>query len=168
MELKEAMLTRRSIRKFTQEPVPQEAVDELLRAGMAGPSAVNKQPWEFYVIRSAEAMAKLRAVAPSMNMNSSLVIIVAGNQERSLTRKDNDFWIQDCSAAIENILLTAVDLGLGACWCGLYPVADRVSQVRQVLGVEDSIVPLGLIHLGYPAQSQPARTQYDESKVHCL
>lgn len=168
MEVMEAILARRSIRKFTQEPVPQEAVEVLLQAAMAGPSAMNRQPWEFYVVRNPEVQQAIRDASPYGKMNSTLMIVAAGNRDRAITSKDNDFWIQDCSAAIENILLAAVELGLGACWCGLYPAEHRSEKIREILGAGENIVPLGLIQLGYPDQTQPARTQYDEAKVHII
>lgn len=168
MEVKEAILSRRSVRKFTPEPVPDEMVHELLRSAMAAPSACNRQPWEFFVVRNPQAQEALRGATPYTKMNSSLILVVAGNSERFLTKKPGDYWIQDCSAAIENILLTAVDLGLGACWCGLYPAELRVEKVRKILGQPENVIPLSLIQLGWPAQTPEPRTQYNESFVHVI
>jgi len=97
-----------------------------------------------------------------------VMIIVAGNRKRALPAQLNDFWIQDCSAAMENILLGAVDLGLGACWEGLYPMKRACGKVSALLGLEDHIVPLGMIALGHPDETQPPRDQYDEKRVHDL
>lgn len=168
MELREVILKRRSIRKFTEEIIPEELVQELLTAAMAAPSACNKQPWEFYVIRDEKTRKKLRGVSLFTRMNATLMIVVAGNRKRAVSKKENDFWIQDCAAATENILLTATDLGLGACWCGLYPMEGPVEKTRSILSLPEEIIPMALIQLGYPDQAPAARTQYDEKKVHII
>lgn len=166
MNTQEAILARRSIRKFTDAPISDEIIRTLLDSAMAAPSACNKRPWEFYVIKNADLREQLRHVSRFSNMNSSLMIIVAGNEKRGIYRKPNDFWIQDCSAAIENILLTATELGIGTCWCGLSPMVTPVKTVRKLLALEEHIVPLGLIQLGYPAEEREPRTQYDPKRVH--
>lgn len=166
MNTQEAILARRSCRKFTTDVISDDIIRTLLDSAMAAPSACNKRPWEFYVIKNPEILEQLRHVSRYSNMNSSLIIIVAGNDKRSLNHKDNDFWIQDCSAATENILLTATELGIGSCWCGLYPLVTPVKSIRKLLGLEEHIIPLALIHLGYPAESSEPRTQYDEKRVH--
>lgn len=168
MELREVILKRRSIRKFTEEIIPEELVQKLLTAAMAAPSACNKQPWEFYVIRDEKIRKKMREVSLFTRMNATLMIVVAGNRKRALSRRENDFWIQDCAAATENILLTATDLGLGACWCGLYPMEGPVEKTKAVLSLPEEMIPMALIQLGYPAQAPEARTQYDEKKVHMI
>lgn len=168
MELREVILKRRSIRKFTEEIIPEELVQTLLTAAMAAPSACNKQPWEFYVIRDEKIREKMREVSLFTRMNATLMIVVAGNRKRALSKRENDFWIQDCAAATENILLTATDLGLGACWCGLYPMEGPVEKTKAVLSLPEEMIPMALIQLGYPAQAPEARTQYDEKKVHMI
>ena len=97
--------------------------------------------------------------------NSSLIIIVAGDDKRSLGHRVNDFWIQDASAAVENMLLTATDLGIGSCWCGLFPMVTPVKRVRRILNLEEHIIPMAMVHLGYPAEDNPPRTQYDEKRI---
>lgn len=166
MNTQEAILARRSIRKFTSEPIPDDIIQQLLESAMAAPSACNKRPWEFYVIRNPELVEQLHHVSRYSNMNSTLIIIVAGNDKRSLNHKDNDFWIQDCAAATENILLTVTELGLGACWCGLYPMVTPTKSVRKLLGLEEHIIPMAMIQVGYPAESSEPRTQYDAKRVH--
>ena len=140
----------------------------MLEAAMAAPSACNKKPWEFYVIESSEKLGLVKTVSRFARYDAPLAIVVCGNKEKALSDKDNDFWIQDCSAAIENILLTAVSLGLGSVWCGLYPMENPVSKMRNVLEVGENIVPLGLIYIGYPDVVVEGRTQYDENCVHYL
>lgn len=168
MELKDAMMKRRSIRRFTDEKVSLEQLDLLLHFGMSGPSACNARPWEFFVVTREEKLAALRTVHPFSRHVSPAVIVVAGNMSRALGVQMRDFWIEDCSAAIENILLGAVGLGLGACWEGLYPMKNAVSEVRKILEAGDNIVPLGMIAIGYPAEEQPPRDQYDAQCVHFL
>lgn len=162
----DTILQRRSIRTFTDALISDDIIDKLLKSAMAAPSACNKRPWEFYVIKNADVREQLKQVSKYSNMNSSLNIIVAGNDKRSLSKKDNDFWIQDCSAAVENILLTATELGIGSCWCGLYPTVTPTKRVRKILNLEEHIIPMALIHLGYSEQTPEPRTQYDEKRVH--
>ena len=161
-------MARRSVRAFTDAPVSDESVRVLLECAMAAPSACNKRPWEFYVVRDAELRERLRHVSRYSDMASALNIIVAGNDKRSLNHKINDFWIQDCSAATENLLLAATELGLGACWCGLFPMETPVKRVREILTLPEHIIPMALLHIGSPAQEPPPRTQYDEKRVHIL
>ena len=168
MNTYETILKRRSIRKFKEGTIKDEDIKMLLDAAMAAPSARNMQPWEFYVVSNQEKMQEIRDFAPNFNFNSNLMIIVCGNTSRSLTKNNNDFWIQDCSAAIQNILLTATSLGLGTVWCGLYPVIERSNKIKELLKVSDEIIPLGLIHVGIPNEEKEPRTQYNENYVHFI
>lgn len=168
MDTYEAILKRRSVRSFNDKKIEDEIIDKLLKSAMAGPSACNKRPWEFYVIKNGELLVELRKVSRFSNMNSTLIIIVAGNEKRFLNHKENDFWIQDCSSAGENILLCATELGIGSCWCGLFPMVTPVKRVRELLHLDESIIPLALIHLGYSDVVTEPRTQYDEKHVHTI
>ena len=133
MELSEALLKRRSVRKFTAEPVSEENVLELLHAAMSGPSACNKTPWEFFVVTKPEALEKLRKAARYSKIEAPLAIVVCGNLSKALPSQLSPFWIQDCSAATENILLCATDLGLGSVWCGIHPMKTAEKKVREAL-----------------------------------
>ena len=166
MDVQEAVLKRRSIREFNDAPIGDGMISDLLESAMAAPSACNKRPWEFYVVKNKALQEQLRHVSRYSNMNSSLIIIVAGNERRSLAHRVNDFWIQDCSAAIENMLLSATSLGIASCWCGLFPMATPVRKVKAILGLEDHIIPMALIHLGFSDAVAAPRTQYDEKRVH--
>ena len=169
MELKEALLKRRSVRKFTDEPVSEEMIQQLLHAAMSGPSACNMRPWEFYVVRDPETLAALRGCIHFGKMKSKLAIVVCGNLRHALPMQASEFWIQDCSAATENILLQATDLGLGAVWCGVHPQKRPVNAVRKALGIDDEKqIPLNIIHIGHPAEQPAARDQYDPKKVHFI
>ena len=166
MKLKEALLKRRSCRKYKDRLVSDELIKELMIAAMSGPSACNKKPWEFYIVKSEEKLNQLRKAGRAFDYNSPLHIVVCGNKDKGLTNKVEDFWIQDCSSAIENILLMATSLGLGTCWCGVFPVDERMEEVKRILNLPDNIVPLGLIHVGYPDCELEERTQYDEENIH--
>lgn len=166
MELEEVLQKRRSVRKFTQEAVPEELIDKLLHAAMSGPSACNRQPWEFWVVTEPETLEKLRKASRFTNYEAKLAIIVAGNLSRALPMQLSEYWIQDCSAATENILLRATDLGLGGVWCGIHPQKRPVERVRELLGMTEKQIPLNIIFLGFPAESPEPRDQYQEKNVH--
>ena len=168
MELKEALLKRRSIRKFEEREVPMELIDELLHAAMSGPSACNKQPWEFYVVTSPEKLANLKGASRFMGYNAPLAIVVCGNLSRALPLKFSEYWIQDCSAATENILLRVTDLGLGAVWCGIHPQKGAENRVREMLDIPKTQIPLNLIFIGHPAEEPESRDQYEEKRVHYI
>lgn len=168
MEVKEALLKRRSVRKFTDETVSKEDINELMHAAMSGPSACNKTPWEFYIISNEDALKEMQGTAHYSNIKAPLAIVVAGNLEKSLSGKYASFWIQDCSAATENILLRAVDLGLGAVWCGIHPQKKATKKVSKALDLPKHIIPLNIIYIGHPAESPESRDQYDDSKVHVI
>lgn len=168
MELKEVLLKRRSVRKFTDQPVPQEYIEELLHAAMSGPSACNKRPWAFYVVTNEEKMEELRACSHFAKMQAKLSIVVCGDLSRTLPQQMAAYWIQDCSAATENILLRATDLGLGAVWCGIHPQERAEKLVAQALNLPGNMIPLNIIHLGFPAEEPEARDQFEEECVHYI
>ncbi len=168
MEVREAIFKRRSVRKFQDKEVPNEIINSLLEDAMAAPSACNKKPWEFYVVKNKELQDSLKKKIMYCNYNSPLIIVVCGNKNNALTEEDNDFWIQDASAAIQNILLSCLSFGLGSCWCGLHPIKRRSDRVKNILNLKDNIIPLGLLHIGYPLEEVSGRTQYEENKVHYI
>ena len=166
MELKDVLLKRRSIRKFTEAPVSEEMIEELLHAAMSGPSACNKKPWEFYVITNETVLEELKSSSKFTKFDAKLAIVVCGNLSRALPMQLADYWIQDCSAATENILLRATDLGLGAVWCGIHPQKRAEKKVREILGLSDKLIPLNVIFMGHPAEEPEARDQYEEKRGH--
>lgn len=166
MELKEALLKRRSVRKFTDQAVPEAYIDEMMHAAMSGPSACNRRPWEFYAVTNEEVLEKLRGATHFTKMHSPLAVVVCGSLKRALPLKMAEYWIQDCSAATENILLSATSLGLGAVWCGVYPQKGGEKKVREILGLSEKQVPLNIIFIGYPAENPEPRDQYEEKLVH--
>jgi nitroreductase len=162
-EFVQTIFARRSIRKYTGEPVGEEDVKTLLEAAMAAPSASNRKPWQFVVVTERQTLDALAEAHPhgKMLFEATLCISVCGD----LTEMER-YWVQDCSASTENLLLTATALGLGAVWLGVYPKEDRVAAVRGILSLPQTITPLNLVSIGHPAEEKEARTQYDGARVH--
>ncbi len=157
---------RRSIRKYTDQPVEPEKLDLLLQAAMAAPSAMNCKPWEFVVVTDPEKLAGFRKRLIFGDRNAPAAIVVCGNPRLSANPTARLFWQQDCSAATENILIAAAGLGLGTVWVGVHPVSEFVRVVRDVAGIPKHVTPLNLVYVGYPAEEKPARTQYDTGRIH--
>lgn len=165
MDAIEAILTRRSIRKYTQDPVSEETIEKLLEAAMAAPSAGNQQPWHFIVIRDREILDEIPKLHPYAQMvkEAPVAIVVCGD-ERSVKYKI--YWPQDCAAATQNLLLAAHAQCLGAVWCGVYPNEERVSPLRELLHIPEYIFPFSLVAIGYPGEEKPSANRYDTSRAH--
>lgn len=161
-DLIDTIFSRRSIRKYTDEPVSEDDIKTLLEAAMAAPSASNNQPWHFVVVTERATLDALAEAHPygKMLAQATLCIVVCGDPAIS------DCFQQDCSAAIENLLLAATALGLGAVWLGAYPREERVALARRILSIPENIVPVNLISIGHPAEEKEPRTQYSEERVH--
>ena len=168
MDVIEALQKRRSIRKYKKDKVSQENIDILMHGAMSGPSAVNKTPWEFYVVTNEEVLNKLRKASKFTNIVAPLAIVVCGNKSRFLPFGLDSYWIQDCSSATENILLAATELGLGSLWCGIYPQNDAVKKVKEILDLSDKYIPLNIIYIGYSDEEKEARDQYKEKYIHII
>ena len=149
------IMTRTSIREYTNEPVSKTDIETMLRAGMAAPTAVNRQPWHFVAVTDKAKLAELAGRRGGMVKQAGVAIVVCGNIDKALQGPAQAFWIQDCSAATQNILLAANALGLGAVWTGCYPMDERVAEVSKVLKLPETIIPLCVIAIGHPAE-QPA------------
>ena len=163
----ETIMTRTSVRSFTDRAVSADTIEMLLRAGMAAPTAVNLQPWHFVVVNERAKLDELAGTGRQSKMvqESTLAIVVCGNLEKALEGPGQAFWIQDCSAATENILLAAHALGLGAVWTGCHPIEERVAFVSQVLGLPESIVPLSVIVMGYPNEQPEPKDKWKPENV---
>lgn len=161
------LFARRSVRAYRQQDVPDDMVRDLLQAAMAAPSAVAKDPWVFLVVRDREMLTKIAAGLPNGGMlcDAALGIVVCGDLDRAHDRQLS-YLLQDCSAAIENLLLATTALGLGACWLGVHPREDRIQHVRRLLNIPEPVLPVAAIAIGWPAESPPARTRYREDAVH--
>ena len=165
MDAIEAILSRRSIRRFTSQPVSETAIRRLLEAAMSAPSAGNEQPWHFVVITDRKTLDEIPRFHPFAEMlkEASVAILVCGDLR---LEKYRDHWVQDCSAATQNILLAAHAEGLGAVWVGIYPTQDRVTRVRKLLDLPGHVVPLCVVPLGHPAEQFPRTERYAASRVH--
>lgn len=161
----EAILSRRSIRKYTSEPVPEETIHELLEAAMSAPSAGNEQPWHFVIIDERAILDKIPEFHPysSMLKSASVAILVCGDET---LERFKGYWVKDCAAATENMLIAIQDKGLGGVWLGVYPDMDRVESFRNLLGLPKHIIPFSLVALGYPAEEKPPANRFNENRIH--
>ncbi len=165
MDVLNAIHTRRSVRRFTDTEVTQPQVDRLLRAAMAAPSAMNEQPWRFVVIRDADMRAKLSEISPYAGPVARASVAIAVLAHPTST-KAPDRWTMDCSAATQNILLSAHASGLGTCWIGVFPEAEREAAVVELLGVADDMRVLCLVAVGVPDGAGADVTRYNPDFVH--
>lgn len=163
----ECIMTRTSIRQYADRPVEKEKIEAMLRAGMAAPTAVNAQPWHFVVINDKGKLAELSAANPRAKMleTAPLAIVVCGDMKKTLEGKGREFWIQDCSAATENILLAAHAQGLGAVWTAVYPMEERMQPVSAALKLPETLVPLCTIVIGYPAENPAPKDKWKPENV---
>ena len=163
MDALEMLFTRRSIRSYTSEPVSDEDLTTILEAGMNAPSANNRQPWHFVVVDDGEKLDAIMKAHPYTRMlaEAPMAIVVCGD-----TGVSESFWVQDCSAATENILLAARALGLGTVWCGVYPREARVDAIRDLFDVPETMVPLNVIALGHPDEEKGRVDRYKASRIH--
>jgi nitroreductase len=159
----EPVFARRSIRQYTDQPVTAEEIQILLEAGMAAPSASNRRPWHMVTVTDRRALAALAEAHPHGKMTAHAAVAIAVCGDPAISPR---FWIQDCAAATENILIAATALGLGAVWLGCHPNEDQEQAVRSVLRIPDEIGVLSLIAIGRPAEEKPPRTQYDPARDH--
>lgn len=164
----ENIMTRSSVRSYTAEAVSDSTVNTLLRAAMAAPTAMDKRPWHFVVVSDTARLSAIATAMPNAKMAASapLAIVVCGN----MSKADSDpvgqqYWIQDCSAATENLLLAAHALDLGAVWCGVTPIAERVADTRRIVNLPDSLVPLGIVVIGHPEGTPRVKDKWNPNDV---
>jgi nitroreductase len=157
---------RRSIRNYIDKEVENDKIILLLKTAMAAPTAANRQPWEFIVVTDKEKLNELRSTLRQGQYNAPSAIVVCGNMELAFSNKDKEIWTQDCSAAIENMILAAVELGLGSVWIGLYPTLSKCKSVCKVLNIPDHVIPMSVVYFGYPAEQKEPRTQYNEKRIY--
>lgn len=162
------IMTRASVRSYTGRDVSAQTVDTLLRAAMAAPTAVNRQPWRFVVIRDRQILDYIADNFKSMTMmrQAPVAVVVCGDMEAALDGPAQAYWVQDASAATENLLLAAHALGLGAVWCGVYPIAERVEQFSQMLQLPSTILPLNCIAIGYPQEPIEPKDKWHPEYIH--
>lgn len=159
------ILRRRSIRKYTADPVSESDVEDLLRAAMAAPSAGNAQPWYFVVLTERPLLDAIAAFHPyaGMTREAPAGILLCGDP--SLERYPG-FWVQDLSAAMENLLLAAHSKGLGAVWVGVYPNEERVQDMRKLLAIPQNIIPFAFVPFGHPAEKKPPAERFNPDRIH--
>lgn len=165
MDIMDAIFDRRSIRKFTDEPVADHEVETLLRAAMAAPSAGNQQPWQFVVLRGRQRLEQVAGMHPHVHMaaKAALGILVCGDTR---VEKYAGYWVIDCAAAVQNLLLAAHGLGLGAVWTGIHPMQERVDAFAKFFGVPAGVIPHSFIPLGRPAEARPREDRFRPERVH--
>jgi nitroreductase len=165
LDTMQAILTRRSVRSYTAQPVSAEAIDQVLHAAMQAPSSNNEQPWHFIVIHERAILDAVPTFHPyaAMLPEASVAILVCGDD--TLEKKPGR-WVIDCSAATENILLAVHAFGLGAAWLGIYPNEQRIAGVNQLVGLPENVHPFALIPIGYPAEKIPPIDRYRADRIH--
>ena len=160
-----AIFERRSIRKYEDKPVPDDIVETLLRAAMAAPSAVNERPWQFLVIDDRDALTKIAEVHPYGKMLPHCPVAISVCADLSLLKTDG-LWMFDCSAAVENLLICAADLKLGAVWLAVYPREERMRAHKEVFGLPDNIIPFATVPVGYPAEEKRPVDRFEPERIH--
>lgn len=162
------IMTRTSVRSYSEQPVSDEQIDTLLRAAMAAPTAGNKQPWRFVVIRDTATMNYISQNFHTMTMMSDAkaAIVVCGDTTATFSGEAVEYWVQDASAATENLLLAAHGMGLGAVWCGVYPKSDRVKIFSELLRLPSHILPLNCIAIGYPEGETTPKDKWHPEYIH--
>lgn len=162
------IMTRTSIRAYQDRDVEDAKVETMLRAAMAAPTAGNKQPWKFVVIRDKNILHEISTNLHTMKMaeHAPLAIVVCGDLDNTFPEDGRDYWVEDTSAASENLLLAAHGLGLGAVWCGIYPMTKRVAFLQKLLHLPENIVPLNVIPIGYPAENPEPKDKWKPENVH--
>ncbi len=164
MDIFEVLFTRRSIRKFTAEPVSDAHVQRMLEAAMAAPSAGNSQPWRFIVVREKETMQAIAARNPYAQMakDASVCIVVCADLQ---AEKYPGYWQQDCSAALQNMLLAGRALGIGTVWTGVYPDEERIEAFDTLFSLPKHAHVLGVVVCGHPDQPFKARDTFAPEKI---
>lgn len=159
--------TRTSVRDYEARPVEKEKIEKMLRAAMAAPTAMNKQPWHFVVVDQRNVLDALAGANPYAKMlkKAPLAIVVCGNTDKMIEGGGRDFWIQDASAATENLLLAAHAMGLGAVWTGAYPSEELCISISKVLSLSDNLIPLNMIVVGYPAEQPQPKQKFKEENI---
>ena len=167
MDALECIMTRMSVREYKTDAVPDSLLEKVLRAGMAAPSAVNKQPWEFVVVNDRELLLGINEKMPNVHCKQCpIAIVVCGNTDKALEGEGLGYWIQDTSAATENMLLAAHALGLGTVWCGLTPISERVAWMKQYLNLPSNLEPLCIVCLGWPSGPNAPKDKWNPAAIH--
>ncbi|KPK26453.1 MAG: NADH dehydrogenase [Desulfobacterales bacterium SG8_35_2] len=161
------IFNRRSVRKYESREIPAAMLNDLFEAAMAAPSAVAKDPWHFLLIRKRETLDKIVKILPNGQMlrQAPAAVIVCGDINKTHANEIS-YMLQDLSAAVENLLLAASALGLGACWLGMHPRPDRIDNIRRLFSLPENIIPMCGISLGWPAEHPGPRTRFNPERIH--
>jgi nitroreductase len=163
------IFNRRSVRSYIQnKPIPEETIKDILEAAMACPTACNMKAYDFILLDNKDKLKQVSDCLPygKFLASASLGIVVCGNIDK-VNAGELSYLLQDCSAAIENILIAVSELELGACWLGVHPRKERIESIKNIFSLPDNIIPVSVISIGYPDKTlSKARTQYDENKIH--
>jgi nitroreductase len=165
MDLFDAILTRRSIRKYTSQKIDQDLVDKIIKAGMYAPSAVNKQPWHFIVFTDRKSMKEIMNVHQSSAMLAEAQTAILICYDENL-QHDDGYGAVDCSNATQNMLLAAHALGIGACWIGIYPRQNRMEALHTIFGLPQHVKAFAVIALGYPDEKKQVAQRYKPERIH--
>lgn len=165
MDIQKALLNRRSIRKYTNQKISKENINTILEAAMYTPSAMNLQSWQFIVIDDRAVLMEIIKSIPYAEMlkQSAAAILVCGD---SAIEKNESWLLQNCSAAIQNILLSAFGLGIGSCWIGIHGMEDIIKNIKLLFKLPVNIVPVSLISFGYPDEEMTAEERFKQDKIH--
>jgi nitroreductase len=165
MDAIEAILTRHSIRKYSQKPISEQDLDTILKAAMSAPSANNKQPWHYVVIEERDLLDRIGEFHRHGKMlhQAQAAILVCGDEKLA---KYHGHMVLDCAAATENILIAAHALGLGAVWIGIYPWENRIEAFRKFIDIPQEITPMALVSIGHPDQQKPSAREFNFDRVH--
>ncbi|MCQ2272032.1 MAG: nitroreductase family protein [Bacteroidales bacterium] len=162
------IMTRTSIRAYQETPVEDAVIEKILRAGMAAPTARDTRPWSFIVVKDKDLLSQIAEANPNAGMcaKAPLAIVVCGDMSKALDGPAREYWVDDCSAATENILLAAHALGLGAVWTGFYPNMDRVNAINTILNIPEGQVVLCVIPMGYPDENREPKDKWNPENIH--
>ncbi len=165
MDVMDAILSRRSVRKYTPQKVSDDLIKELLEAGMSAPSAENERPWHFIVIRNRKTLDEITKFRSGswMLKDAPVAILVCGDSKLDIHK---GCLVQDCSAATENILIAVQGKGLGAVWLDIYSRRDWITAIQKLFSIPEHVIPISLIPIGYPAEKKPRANRYDASRIH--
>ena len=166
MNIVDEICKRRSTRKYKDQEVSKEMIHELLIAATCAPTAGNREPWEFVIVNESAKLNSIREFMPYGKYNAPLAIVVCGNMNNTLEGPAQEMWVQDCSAATENMMIAASALGLGSVWLGVYPIEAHIKYLKKLLNLPKEVVPLNVIYFGYADEVQVPRNRLNEEKVH--
>lgn len=163
----ETIMTRKSVRDYTSQKISPDTIEILLRAAMAAPTAVNNQPWKYVVVTNENKIQEMADSTTHAKMlaKAPLAILVCGDETKFFEGEGREFWVQDCSASTENLLLAAHALGLGAVWTAVYPNMTEVRMYQSILGLESTVIPLCVVPIGYPAEDPQVKDKWKPEKV---